>query len=144
MLYIVFHGHTGTAMCGRVKSECNSIQKHTAEHGSLCKHMKSCLILGAVFIASSMWLGFRIQSNSYLNWEPRRYPIQRRNSENDSDSLYNAENSIEQGIPALMACTGIVTGRTLAIRETVDLKPLNFIAERPEEDVSALPHSSLT
>lgn len=63
-------------------------------HGSLCKHIKSCLILGAVFIASSMWLGFRIQSNSYLNWEPRRYPIQPRNSENDSDSLYNAENSI--------------------------------------------------
>lgn len=40
-----------------------------------------------------------------------------------------------------MVCTGIVMGHTLAIREAVDLKPLNFIAERPEEDVCTLPHS---
>lgn len=40
-----------------------------------------------------------------------------------------------------MVCTAIVMGRTLPIRETVDLKPLNFIAERLGEDVCALPHS---
>ena len=40
-----------------------------------------------------------------------------------------------------MVCTGIVMGRTLPIRETVNLKPLNFIAEKPDEDVSALPLS---
>lgn len=35
-----------------------------------------------------------------------------------------------------MVWTGIVMGCTRPIRETVDLKPLDFIAARPEEDVS--------
>lgn len=37
-----------------------------------------------------------------------------------------------------MVWTAIVRGCTLPIRETVDLKPLNFKAERPAEDVSRL------